>query len=62
MNSITQLPEYHSTMTLSQFQGSNIITSYEVINNTRGHLTVNSQSTQSQSSFSRERLSGTSHK
>lgn len=37
------------TMTFRQFQGSNIITTYEVINNTRGHLTVNSQSTQRQS-------------
>lgn len=38
-----------------QFQGGNIITTYEAINNRRGHLTVNSQSTQRQSLSATER-------
>lgn len=40
------------------FHGGNIITTYEAINNTRGHLTVNSQSTQRQSLSDGERLLG----
>lgn len=47
-------------MTFCQFQGGNIITTYEAINNTRGYLAVNSQSTQRQSLSNRERLLGTS--
>lgn len=47
-------------MTFCRFQGGNIITTYEAINNTRGHLTVNSQSTQRQSLSDGERLLGTS--
>lgn len=50
--------EYHNTMAFCQIRGGNNITRYEAINNTRGHLTVNSQSTQSQSLSNRERLLG----